>query len=306
MPAPFPMNGWREIRGHNMKDIQPLIKSCNIGDSSIDYLHYPSDGPDMLLLHATGFLPWLWHPIARSLAGSYNIVAPYFCDHRSSEPESGGLGWDILADDLYKFCSNIQLKNPFVAGHSMGGTVITLCTAQHKISPAGMILLEPIFLPEISYTMAITVEQHPLASKSIKRKSEWDSSEEALSYLKNRKLFSKWDNEMLDLYLKYGMITGDGGGLTLACSPRKEASLFMGGNAKNPWPLLSEIPCPVLIIEGETSDNKLFIDLKKAVSLLPNGVYHEVKNAGHLIPMEQPETVTELIRKFCAGESIPD
>ena len=287
-----------------MSDIQPLIKSCDIGDTSIDYLHYPSDGPDMLLLHATGFLPWLWHPIARSLAGKYNIVVPYFCDHRSSEPETGGLGWDILADDLYKLCSSLKLKDPFVTGHSMGGTIITLCAAQHKILPAGMILIEPIFLPEISYSRKITVEQHPLASKSINRRSRWDSSEEALSYLKNRKLFSKWDGEMLDLYTKYGMITGDDGGLTLACSPRKEASLLMGGNAKNPWPLLSEVKCPVLLVEGETSDNKLFIDLKKALSLFPDGSYYEVKNAGHLIPMEQPSKIAELIIKFCAGESI--
>jgi len=287
-----------------MSDIQPLIKSCNIGDTSIEYLHYPSDGPDLLMLHATGFLPWLWHPIAKTLASSYNIVAPYFCDHRSSTPEDGGLGWDILAEDLYKFCSNLKLKIPYVAGHSMGGTVITLCAAAHKIKPAGMILIEPIFLPEISYDMKITVDQHPLASKSIKRRSEWSSSEEALSYLKSRKLFSKWDGEMLDLYMKYGMITGDGGGLTLACSPRKEASLFMGGNARNPWPLLKEINCPVLVVEGETSDNKPFIDLKKAAAQFHHGTYFEVKNAGHLIPMEQPQTITELINKFCSGETI--
>lgn len=286
-----------------MKDIQPLIKSCNIGDAVIEYLHYPSDGPDLLLLHATGFLPWLWHPIARSLGDSYNIVAPYFCDHRSAEPEDGGLGWDLLAEDLYKFCSGLKLKSPFVTGHSMGGTIITLCAAHHQIMPAGMILIEPIYLPEISYTMKITVEQHPLAAKSINRRSSWNSRDEALSYLKNRKLFSKWNEEMLDLYMKYGMVSGDGGGLTLACSPRKEASLFMGGNARNPWPLLPEVKCPVLIIEGGTSDNKLFIDLKKAASLFPSAEYYEVKDAGHLIPMEQPGTITELIKKFCSGES---
>jgi len=287
-----------------MNNTQPLIKSCSIGDTSIEYLHYPSDGPDLLLLHATGFLPWLWHPIARSLAGSYNIVAPYFCDHRSSEPEEGGLGWDQLADDLYKFCGNLKLKSPFIAGHSMGGTVITLCAANHKIMPSGMILIEPIFLPETFYNIKITVEQHPLASKSINRRNEWSSSEEALSYLKNRKLFSKWDDEMLDLYMKYGMVTGDGGGLTLACSPRKEASLFMGGNAENPWPLLSEVTCPVLVVEGGESDNKLYIDLKKAASFFSDGSYYEVKDAGHLIPMEQPAIISGLIKKFFSGESI--
>lgn len=182
-----------------MNDIQPLIKSCNIENVSIEYLHYPSDGPDMILMHATGFLPWLWHPIARSLIGLYNIFIPYFCSHRYAEPEDGGLGWNILADDLYKFCSNLKLKSPFAVGHSMGGTVITLCAGSHKIAPSGIILIEPIFLPETSYSTKITVEQHPLASKSINRRSEWGSLEEALSYLKKRKLFSRWDEEILDL-----------------------------------------------------------------------------------------------------------
>jgi len=288
----------------NMNDIQPAIKSCDTGDVTLQYLHYKADGPDLVLLHATGFQPWLWHPIARSLAGNFNIIVPYFCSHRNAEPEDGGLGWDLLADDLYKFCTKLNLKSPFVTGHSMGGTIITLCTALHKVTPSGLILIEPIFLPEISYTTKITVEQHPLASKSINRRNQWVSHDEAHSYLKNRKLFKKWDDEMLELYLKYGMVTGDGGGITLACSPRQEASLFMGGNARNPWPLLHEINCPVLVVEGGLSENKLFIDLKKAASLFPNGSYYVVNDAGHLVPMEQPGIITELIKKFCSGNAI--
>lgn len=283
-----------------MTSIQPLIKTCPVGDTSIEYLHYPSEGPDLVLLHATGFLPWLWHPIAKSLAGTFNIIAPYLCSHRDVEPEDGGIGWDILADDLFEFCKALELNSPYVTGHSMGGTVITLCAASHNITPAGMILIEPIFLPEIAYSSSITIEQHPLASKSINRRSSWNGRDEALSYLKNKKLFSRWDSEMLDLYLRYGMTAGENGGLTLACSPRKEASLFMGGNAKNPWPLLHEIKCPVLVVEGEISENKLFIDLKKVASMFHNGSYVEVKDAGHLIPMEQPGTVTDLIKKFCS------
>ncbi len=288
----------------NMTEIQPLLKNSPIGDASIGYLHYPSDGPDMMLLHATGFLPWLWHPVARSLAESFNIIVPDLSAHRDNSPEDGGIGWDLLAKDLAHLCNNLNLKNPFMIGHSMGGTVATLAAALNNVKPAAMILIEPIFLPEISYTVKITVEQHPLAAKSIQRRSEWKNREEALAYLKGRKLFSRWDKEMLELYLKYGMTSGDGGEMKLVCSPRKEASLFMGGNARNPWPLLSSIECPVLLIEGEKSDNKLFIDLKKAGSLFPDSSYFEVKDAGHLIPMEEPAVTAGLIEKFCSGKQI--
>ena len=287
-----------------MNDNQPLSKSSSIGDTSIEYLHYPSDGPDLLLLHATGFIPWLWHPIAKSLIGYFNIIVPDLSGHRNNEPEDGGIGWDLIAGDLSRLCENLQFKTPFITGHSMGGTVATLAAALYDLHPARMILIEPIFLPETIYGTKMTVEQHPLASKSILRRSKWENRDDALSYLKSKKLFSRWDGEMLELYLEHGMIPDDEGGLTLTCSPRKEASLFMGGNAKNPWPLLNEIKCPVLLVEGEKSDNKLFIDLKKAQSMLPEAMYYEVKNAGHLIPMEEPGIITDLIKKFCSGQSI--
>lgn len=277
----------------------PVEKKCDIGDAMVKYLHYPGDGPDLVLLHATGFLPWLWHPIASKLAAEFNVIAPYFCDHRYSEPEDGGTSWGVLAEDLYRLCSRLNLKAPFVAGHSMGGTVITLCAGTHTVTPEAMALIEPIFLPREVYKVKITVEQHPLASKSINRISRWKSHAEAAEYLRSRSLFKNWDNEMLELYIKHGMTEEEeSGGLCLSCSPRREASLFMGGNARDPWPLLPEITCPVLIVEGGESENRKFIDLKYAASLFPRGSYRSVDGAGHLVPMEKPEAVYEIISEF--------
>jgi len=281
-----------------MQDILPDIKSCVINDSKIQYLHYNGVGPDLVLLHATGFNPWLWHPLARELTSQFNIFAPYFCDHRFAEPEEGGLSWKILAEDLYQFCSGLQLSRPFVAGHSMGATVITLCAAGHKVTPEKMILIEPIFLPEGIYSANLTVEQHPLASKSIKRKNQWNSHLDVRDYLQSKSLFKNWDSEMIDLYIKHGISCSDSGSLQLSCSPRREASLFMGSVVENPWPLLSDISCPVLVVEGEISENKSYIDLKKAASSFPAGCYTEVKGAGHLVPMEKPSEVIEIIKNF--------
>lgn len=276
----------------------PYEKKCDIGDAEIRYLHYPCDGPDLILLHATGFLPWLWHPVAEKLSAKYNVIVPYFCDHRDAEPEDGGISWAVLAEDLSRLCSSLDLKTPFVAGHSMGGTVITLCAGMHTITPRGMILIEPIYLPKEAYKIKMTVKQHPLASKSIKRKSRWSSLSEAESYLASRKLFEKWDRVVLDLYIRHGMKADGDGGLALSCSPRKEASLFMGGIAKDPWPMLPGITCPVLLVEGGESENRRYIDLKYAASLLPRGSHTEVPGAGHLVPMEQPDAVYKIISDF--------
>ena len=162
----------------------------------------------------------------------------------------------------------------------------------------GLILFELIFLPEDFYKIQITIDTHPLASKAIRRKDLWSDRHEALTYLRSKALFKNWDEEMLDLYITYGMKSLDAGGLQLACSPKREASLFMGGAHYNPWPLLSKVACPTLVVEGELSENRVFIDLKKATRIFAQGSYTQVMGAGHLIPQEKPLESIEIIRRF--------
>lgn len=276
----------------------PQICAQNIGDVELSYLLYEGDGPPLIFLHATGFLPWLWHPLARELSVVSRIIAPSFCDHREADPENGGLNWATLAEDIVRLCDALQLKKPFLVGHSMGATVHIIANALCGLSAAGMVLIEPILLPAEFYLGHMRVDEHPLAARAIRRTNFWRDRDEAMTYLRSRALFQGWDEEMLELYIRHGMTEGEGGGLRLACSPRREAALFMGGRQFDPWPLLSKVSCPVLIVEGEKSENGGFIDLDRIQSLIPNCERLMVKDAGHLIPMERPREVTRIIRDF--------
>ncbi len=275
--------------------MEPELREQNIGEVDLQYLFYQGTGPTILMLHATGFLPWLWHPVAKNLAPSFTVMAPYFCDHRVTEPEEGGLNWITLAEDIARLCEELHIEAPLLVGHSMGATVLTIADALHDIGAGGIILIEPIFLPRDFYGIELRIEDHPLASKSIRRKNHWGDREEALSYLRSRPLFKEWDEEMLEIYLEHGMSPAETGGLELTCSPAREASLFMGGIHYDPWPIISKIECPVLVLEGEKSENRSYIDLKKAASLFPRGTHMLIPGAGHLIPMEQPGKITDII-----------
>jgi pimeloyl-ACP methyl ester carboxylesterase len=279
-------------------DNLPISLEADIGGVDLPYLLYDGPGAPLILLHATGFLPWLWHPIARKLAKTNLVIAPYFCDHRDSDLEKGGLRWMQLADDINQLCTLLRIENPIFVGHSMGASVLTLAEALHGPLAKGLLLIEPIFLPEDYYRLEATVDNHPLARKSIRRRNLWNDPREARAYLKSKALFSKWDNEMLDLYIRHGMQSAPSGDLELTCRPEKEAALFVGGLHNDPWPVLSKVQCPVLILEGEESGNRAWIDLEMAAQRFPHAEHRLIPGTGHLIPMEKPGKITEIVRSF--------
>lgn len=272
----------------------------DVGGAFLPYLYYPGSEKKILLCHATGFLPWLWHPVIEALDSGDSVWAPYICNYRSCNPHEGGLSWNVIAEDLSAFCRARKIDNHLMIGHSMGATVSAIAAAAFGLKPRGMILIEPIFLPDEFYKMNPRVDDHPLASKSIKRLNYWQNEDEATSYLKSRSLFSDWNEEVLDLYKKFGMEKLPAGDMTLTCAPESEAAMFMGGMHRNPWPLLPAIECPVLVIEGEKSPNVGLVDIRRAVSLLPKGQYGSVPEAGHLIPMQKPTEIAAIIKDFAA------
>jgi pimeloyl-ACP methyl ester carboxylesterase len=278
----------------------PDLKHQNVGGAELPYLHYEGGARPIVFVHATGFLPWLWHPVIEHFSPEYTIWAPYICNYRSCDPHEGGLSWEVIATDLAAFCRAQKIENPVLVGHSMGATVLTIAAAANGLESRGMLLIEPIFLPDEFYKLTPSVKDHPLAAKSIKRVNHWKSEDEAMAYLKSRSLFSDWDDRVLNLYKQFGMEKLSAGDMQLTCTPESEAAMFMGGWSRDPWPLLEKIPCPVRVIEGEKSPNIGLVDIRRAVSLLPQGEYGSVPDAGHLIPMQKPAEIAAIAKDFIA------
>jgi len=41
----------------------PALKRQYVGRAELPYLYDEGEAPQILFAHATGFLPWLWHPM---------------------------------------------------------------------------------------------------------------------------------------------------------------------------------------------------------------------------------------------------
>ena len=284
-----------------MKDLIPQTRIQPIRDVELQYLDYDGGDPAIILQHATGFLPWLWHPIAKKLAGTHRVLAPYFCDHRQADLEKGGLHWMTLAEDMAQLTAVLGIAKPVLVGHSMGGTVMTLAEAAFNLGAAGLILIEPIFFPQDYYHSQVAIEDDPLASKSLRRRNQWEDAAEVKAYLRSKPLFANWDGAFLDLYIEHGTVQRKDFGLELTCPPPGEAALFLGGTHYDPWPLLPKVQCPVLVLEGAESGNRSIIDLEKAAARFPHGRFERIDDAGHLLVMEKPREVLGIIEDFTSS-----
>lgn len=280
---------------------RPELITKHVGRFDIPYLFYDclrDQGQSLILLHGTGFPPHLWHPIAVQLSKDYRVAVPFYSDHIEPEAGKNAVSWMSLAEDLALFCRNLNIEKPFIVGHSMGASVATISEANCGLKAAAMVLIEPIFLIPELYGIPFTIKDHPFASKSIKRINGWHDEDELRNYLQSKALFQKWDHDILELYIQHGYEKAPDGRVRLVCSPQREAVLFMGGMMQNPWPLFTQVDCPVLVMEGEDSENRIYVQLESAASFVRQGAYRLIKRAGHLIPMEKPKEVTAVILDY--------
>jgi len=275
----------------------------DINGAEFPYLFFKGNdsAPQIVFMHAAGFIPWLWQPVIEAISPCGDAWAPFICNYRECDPEKGGLAWFVIAQDLAGFCKAQKIQEPLIVGHSMGATVSVMACGLSGLKPRGMILIEPIFLPQAFYNGSTVVNDHPLASKAIKRKNSWIDEEEAISYLKSKQLFDGWDERILRLYVEYGMQKQKKGHLALTFSPQSEAAIFMGGRKTDPWPMLENVTCPVLVVEAEGSENKKFVDIKKIAALLKLSSYKSITGAGHLVCMQKPKEIAGIIKEFSRG-----
>lgn len=279
------------------------LRTYKLKDTELPYLFTQStkkNAKTLLFVHATGFIPWLWQPIAEKYIPEYHVLAPFFCGYRTPDMPNGGLSWYTLAKDLRLLCAHLKIDTPVCIGHSMGGAVLALAHAECGLSAEKMLLIEPIFLPEGAYGAALDVTNHPLASKAIKRRNNWQHETELRDYLQSKALYKNWTPEMLSLYIKHGVKINTNGTHELACSPQHEAALFLGGSGYNPWPVLDKVTCPVYLVDGEKSKNNNYIDAIKAKGLFARSEYFTIAGAGHMVPMEKPEEIIALLDKLLA------
>lgn len=259
--------------------------------------------PTVLMLHATGFHARVWDQTIVHLPKATHVISVDFRGHgRSYKPASLG-DWGATADDILPLIDHLALRNIIGVGHSMGGNAMARIAAQRPDVFARLVLVDPtIFEPDHYVGGADRPETDPAAHPVARRRSSWADAKDMAAHLARKLPYSAFDSRVLADYCAHGSVpVPDGSGVTLACPPMLEASVYLGNARTNPHPLLASIACPVTVLRAKTGERGGALDFSISptwsdlAAALPDARDMQWSEHSHFIPMEAPARLAALI-----------
>lgn len=257
----------------------------------------------IVLLHATGLCPSAYGPMMEAVDPAFTIEAPALRGHGASAlPVPARLpSWQVFADDIVSWLASTDRPAEVVlAGHSMGAVVAMMAAAQLPKPPPALVMFDPVILPAPVRAAAHVpmlqdlLRRVPPASKVARRRADWPDLETVRKAYVRTPFFANWDAAAFDGYLAEGLRAQPDGGVSLACAPAFEASVF-AAQAYRFWTTLATVRqrgtavTVVRAARGSTVPDWALPRLRRA------GVRIETATTGHLICLEAPAEAAVLL-----------
>ena len=289
------------------------------GGLGISGLDWGGDKPVALLNHANGFCAATLAPLAQRLRSRYRVIAVDARGQGDSDvPElPEGVAWERFADDLAAVARKILAETgreriDYAIGSSFGGTCSAIAEARHPGIFARIAMLDPPlhlsdeWLKKTGLDPAVRESARPeLVEQARKRKSVWPSRQVVRKAWKDKPTFLTWSREAFDLYINEGFRDLPDGSVELKCSPEVEAAVFESTSPDaDIFEMARAVTCPTLLVHARRGHfppaiHELF------ASRFRNGVLL-VANAGHLMPLEDPDFCARLVLDFARQQPSAD
>lgn len=241
----------------------------------------------VLFVHATGFCKEVWNPVIASMdTDQLGWCSMDLIGHGDSSPGVFPYRWDRLGGDVLAV---MEGETDIVAvGHSVGGTAVARAAVASPGTFRHLVLIEPIIFPTPQRRL-----DGPMSAVARRRRRVFASRSAARERFCSGP-FADWASEALDAYLDGGFRDTERG-FELKCAPEVEADFFMEGSNHDTWDIVGEIEIPVTLVATDRSTTHTGTYLSALVERFPNVELVLLDNAGHLVPMEDPHRVADLI-----------
>ena len=277
-------------------NVDPVLRVVRPDGPDIAAYDFGGSGPDLLLVHATGFCAGVLAPLAAALGGSFRCWAVDLRAHgRSGRAADGDLTWSAFADDLLAATDALGLVQPAAFGHSCGGASLLLAEQARPGSFGALYTFEPVVVPE--WAVPAGPVEVPLAIGARRRRPEFPSRQDAFVNFASKPPFAVLDPEALARYVEDGFEVvpaaegGDGTAVRLRCRREDEAEVYNEGSRHTAFAHLGEVACPVTLAFGADTDAFGRAVMEADAAPLPDATVVELPGLGHFGPLERPDQV---------------
>jgi pimeloyl-ACP methyl ester carboxylesterase len=256
---------------------EPYPGRCQANGIEIHFLRTGGAKPPLVALHGLIGSGACLAPLARELAGTFDVILPDARGHGATSAPPSGYSYADLATDVAGLCEALELDAPVLLGHSMGG--LTAAVVASRLAPAlkALILVDPTF---ISPAWQQEVFESDLAAEH--RRLLATAREELLAQARTR---SPHRSEALLGHLVDAR---------LATSPHAFAVL----TPPNPdyQELVQALRVPTLLLIGDRG--VVSLDTAHALQQLNPLLQVEVIPGGHGLPYDDPGRVGQAVLAF--------
>jgi pimeloyl-ACP methyl ester carboxylesterase len=277
--------------------MEPHSQFITVNGVKLHVADWGGTGPDLLLLHANGFLGRVYRAMIVPFFNQYHVrTLDWRGQGDSDKPPVEQCGWQEAARDVEGVIAQLELQDFYGVGHSGGGALLALYAATHPGKVRGLALLEPVSVPhEPAFLARLSADNHPLVERTLRRRVAWDSREQLFAAYKGKDAFAAWQDDVLWDYVNYGTYELPEGGVALKCSAEVEARVFATTMSLDIFSQLDQIACPVLVLRGEHTDPPLSVVAERVAQRIPHGSLVTVPHTSHFLAMEKPAEVAQLI-----------
>ena len=265
-----------------------------------------STGSPLHFLHANGYPPGCYQSLLELLQKNYHVFGMLLRPLWENSNPKEVSDWQIFSDDLLRFLRDYKPAPVIAVGHSIGATVTLRAALREPDKFRALVLIEPVLFPAArmlswNFVRAIGLGNrlHPKIPAAYKRRRTFDNLDLVFRGYRKREVFRYLDDKNLHRYIDGITKPASNGGYELAFSPEWEACIYYTGLRDfDIWRQLPNLKVPTLFLRAAETDTFW----EQAANLVkrkqPRARVETLENSTHLLPLEHPKKVFEIMQSF--------
>lgn len=254
------------------------------GNVSIAIQQHTGAGPKVLLIHGIGSSSGDFNPVINEMRDFCQPISIDLRGHGASGKPASGYHYSDYMRDLDAVLAELEMKNPIILGHSLGGIITLMWAANNSGTPRALI-----------------IEDSPLRSgDDFKDAFEGWLQLNALPHEVAKAWYAgknpHWPEAVLE-QRSFDMVN------TARAAIEELQASSLSNEGLDTFGELGAITAPLLFLQGDTEAGSMVQpeDLESLKQALPQTQVAMFPGAGHTIHRSHPHEWLESVREFIEG-----